>query len=73
MCPTQTEKVEIMMVVGIEVTVEKTHDDHDVSVVFGKREEWIDIFSKMPLSVFISITQSKMAFFGAICYLKFST
>ncbi|MCI77295.1 hypothetical protein A2U01_0098565, partial [Trifolium medium] len=28
-----------MMVVGIEVTVEKTNDDHDVSTVFGKRED----------------------------------
>jgi hypothetical protein len=38
MCPTKPKKLEVMMAVGIEVTVDKTNDDYDVSAVFGKRE-----------------------------------
>jgi hypothetical protein len=52
-----------MMVVEIEVTVEKTNDDHDANAVFGKREDWKRTL-KNATFFFIRLIQSKMAFLG---------
>jgi hypothetical protein len=52
-----------MMVVEIEVTVEKTNDDHDANADFGKREDWKRTL-KNATFFFIRLIQSKMAFLG---------